>query len=127
VDGIFDWYWVGVAAGLGVAAGIPAAQGRERPAPLLAATVVLGAAVGLIGVFGTRWALAAGAVGLVLALLFLRRLSRDAVLVAVVAGTVVALVPVLGYLETAAVPVLGGRLRRRAGSRYAGLRVLARD
>jgi hypothetical protein len=38
-----------------------------------------------------------------------------------------AFVPALGYLEAAAVPLVGGRLRRRAGSRYAGLRILARD
>jgi hypothetical protein len=36
-------------------------------------------------------------------------------------------VPVVGYLEAIAVPVLGLRLRRREGKRYAGLRTLARD
>jgi hypothetical protein len=127
VDGIVDWYWLGVSAGLGVGAGIPAGQGRERPGILLAATVVLGAAVGLIGALATRWALVGGVVGLLLAVVFLRRLSRDAVLVAVVGSTVLALVPVLGYVEAAVVPLVGGRLRRRAGSRYAGLRILARD
>ena len=38
-----------------------------------------------------------------------------------------ALVPLLGYLEALALPVLGARMRRRGGDRYAGLRILARD
>ncbi len=38
-----------------------------------------------------------------------------------------ALVPVVGYVEAIAVPALGLRMRRRAGKRYAGLRTLARD
>jgi hypothetical protein len=38
-----------------------------------------------------------------------------------------ALIPVVGYLEGALLPLLGARLRRRAGSTYAGLRILARD
>jgi hypothetical protein len=36
-------------------------------------------------------------------------------------------VPVLGYLEALALPVLAVRLRRRAPERYAGLRTLAKD
>ncbi|HEY4413638.1 MAG TPA: hypothetical protein VGN06_11620, partial [Gaiellaceae bacterium] len=36
-------------------------------------------------------------------------------------------VPVLGYLEALALPVLAARLRRRAPERYAGLRTLAKD
>jgi hypothetical protein len=38
-----------------------------------------------------------------------------------------ALIPLVGYLEAVAVPAVAARLRRRAGARYAGLRVLARD
>jgi hypothetical protein len=38
-----------------------------------------------------------------------------------------AFVPVVGYLEAAALPVLGLRLRRREPERHAGLRTLARD
>jgi len=44
-----------------------------------------------------------------------------------IAIAVAALVPALGYVEALAVPALGVRMRRRAGDRYAGLRVLARD
>ncbi len=42
-------------------------------------------------------------------------------------GAALAFVPVLGYLEALAVPVLGARLRRRSPDRHAGLRVLSRD
>jgi hypothetical protein len=38
-----------------------------------------------------------------------------------------ALIPVVGYLEAVALPALAGRMRRRDGERYAGLRSLARD
>jgi hypothetical protein len=52
-----------------------------------------------------------------------------AVIVAVAALVLggLSFVPVLGYLVALAVPVLGARLRRRAGERHAGLRILARD
>jgi hypothetical protein len=36
-------------------------------------------------------------------------------------------IPAVGFVEAAVVPALGGRLRRRAPERYAGLRSLARD
>ena len=38
----------------------------------------------------------------------------------------VALIPVAGYLEAIALPVVAARARRRAGEKYAGLRSLAR-
>ena len=38
-----------------------------------------------------------------------------------------AFIPVAGYLEAVAVPVLAARARRRRPGRYAGLRTLARD
>ena len=38
-----------------------------------------------------------------------------------------AFVPVVGYLEAIAVPLLGLRLRRRAPDKHAGLRSLAKD
>ena len=36
-------------------------------------------------------------------------------------------IPVVGYLEALALPVLAARLRRAQPERYAGLRTLARD
>jgi hypothetical protein len=38
----------------------------------------------------------------------------------------VALIPVAGYLEAIALPIVAVRARRRAGEKYAGLRSLAR-
>ena len=46
-------------------------------------------------------------------------------LVAVLIGAL-ALIPVVGYLEAAALPVIGARLRTRAPKKYAGLRSLAK-
>jgi hypothetical protein len=136
-----DWYTVGLFAGLGVAVGIAVVGllGGRRVgslAPVIGA--VLGAALGLLladveeavaggiggalGAFGAAQ-LVSGALG--------RGGTRLATGFFVVVGAVfvalLALVPVLGYVEAIAVPALGLRMRRRAGKRYAGLRTLARD
>jgi hypothetical protein len=47
--------------------------------------------------------------------------------VAAVVLAAVAWIPIAGYLEATFVPALAGRLRGRAGERYAGLRSLAKD
>ncbi|MGH3005973.1 MAG: hypothetical protein ACRDOS_08775, partial [Gaiellaceae bacterium] len=62
-----------------------------------------------------------------LAWLALRRLSLDALPAAVLGSLLLAAVPAAGYLAAVVAPVAGARLGRRAASRYAGLRVLARD
>ena len=105
---ILDWYLVGLAAGLGVTAGA--------------------ALVGVLAGRGTR-ALAASAAVAAVAVGFvsLRRLSADALPAALAGSAVLAVVPALGYLVVLAAPLLGQRLGRRAGSRYAGLRILAKD
>jgi hypothetical protein len=41
-------------------------------------------------------------------------------------GAVLAFVPILGYLEAVAAPVLARRAKQRSVERYAGLRTLAR-
>ena len=46
---------------------------------------------------------------------------------AALVGAALAFVPIVGYLEAAAVLALGARLRRRAPETHAGLRTLARD
>ena len=46
---------------------------------------------------------------------------------AVLVAVVLAAIPLLGYLAVVAVPVAGTRLNRRAESRHAGLRILAKD
>jgi hypothetical protein len=135
------WYWIGVAAGLGAAAGI--ALGALLPGGVYAGiAVVLSVAAGVgIGQLLGGWAEAAGGgsgglLGSVAAVPVVAGALRGggtrlgvAALVAL-AGLVVAalaFVPGLGYAEAGAAPLLALRLRGRAGRRFAGLRILARD
>lgn len=132
------WYWIGVCAGLGAAAGVLAAGvvGRALLAAALAA--VAGAGIGL-AVHG--WGDGAvGAVGGLLAALGAATVVRGALgrggtrggtavfvggAALLVAG--LAFVPAAGFVEALALPALAARLRRRSPERYAGLRTLARD
>ena len=133
-----DWYTIGILVGLGAAFGV-AATGALRRA-LLGFVVAAAAAVAIGFAFG-QWDEAAG--GLVgsacgafgsapLVSGTLRRggtRGGTATLLAVASlvGAALAFVPVVGYLEALAVPLLGARLRRRSPDRHAGLRTLARD
>ena len=136
------WYTVGLLAGLGVAAGVllagVAAGARFGVAAAVAAAAAAGALAGtLVG----DWAeVAAGGVGGALGAAgaaqvvrgTLRRGGTRGATALLVAGAavvlaLVALIPLAGYLEAVVVPALAARLRARAGERYAGLRVLARD
>jgi hypothetical protein len=132
------WYTIGILAGLGAAFGILAAAIVPRFVVAAVAAAVAGVLVGFF-VFGWPEAIA-GAVGGVLGSLgatpvvagALRRggtRGGTALLVGLAAlvAAALAFVPVLGYLEAAALPVLGRRLRRREPERHAGLRTLARD
>jgi hypothetical protein len=133
-----SWYTIGILVGLGTSLGVAAAGVLRRliPAALIAAAVAVaiglafwqwdeatGGLVGAVcGTFGSA-PLVAGA---------LRRggtRGGTATLLglASLVGAGLAFVPVLGYLEAIAVPLLGARLRRRAPDRHAGLRSLARD
>jgi hypothetical protein len=47
--------------------------------------------------------------------------------VATLATGLLAFVPAVGYALAALAPLAGARLGRRAGTRYAGLRILAKD
>ena len=131
-----EWYWIGVAAGLGAAAGVLLAGFGARRWKLAAAGA--GLAIGLVlddwgeaiggAAGGTAGALGAGQ----LALGTLRRGGTRAGTALLFAGgalavAALAFVPVAGYVETALLPALALRLRRRGGKRFAGLRVLARD
>jgi hypothetical protein len=130
VDGLLDWYLFGVATGLGVAAGI-AVVWVTRGAPLRPLAVVLAAAaataVVAIGVLAVGWALVGGGAGLALAAASARRLGVAALPAAGIVAAVLAAIPLVGFLEALLAPVLGARLGRRADTRHAGLRVLARD
>jgi hypothetical protein len=126
VEGFLDWYLLGVVAGLGVTDGAAAAGARRVAYALVALAAVAGAVV-LTVVALPWWALLVFAGVAVVSWLALRRLSSGALPAAVLGSLVLAAVPALGYLAAAAAPVAGARLGRRAGARYAGLRVLARD
>ncbi|HEY8408455.1 MAG TPA: hypothetical protein VIK66_10785 [Gaiellaceae bacterium] len=137
------WYWIGVSAGLGAAAGIFIA-GVSAKGLAVAAAVSAAAGLGL-GVAIDAWQpgswgdVVAGAVGGLLAAYGAATVVRGAlrrggtrggtaILVAgaalVAAG--LAFVPALGFLEALALPAFAARLRRRQPERYAGLRTLAK-
>lgn len=127
LDGLLDWYLLGVALGLGIAAGVP---GVRRDVPRLLTTVVIGACAigaGVIASLATGWAVIGALAGVAIGVFAFRRLSAAAVPAAALAIAALALVPALGYVEALLAPVLGERLRRRASERYAGLRILAKD
>ena len=137
-----SWYWIGVAAGIGTAAGMAIATlvpvGRAGAG--LAALLGAGAGLGLGLLVGDWIAAAAGAVGGALGALSTvpivvaairgggTRLGVAAwILAASVLVAALAFVPGLGYAEAVVAPLLAHRLRKRTTARYAGLRILARD
>ena len=138
------WYWIGVAAGLGAAAGVLLA-GALRVAALIVAAVAAAAGAGLgYGIDawqpGSWGDVAAGAAGGLLGGLGAAQIVRGALrrggtaggTALIVTGVALAVagiawVPALGYVEALALPALAARLRRRSPERYAGLRTLARD
>jgi hypothetical protein len=137
-----DLYWVGVFLGLGVAIGVLLAGllGTSR-AGLLATVAVAAVAGFVLGLtLAEEQEAAAGAIGGIFGGAATAEIVRGALrrggarwgtalLVGAAAAAVAALafVPVLGYLETLALPALAVRMRRRLPERYAGLRTLARD
>lgn len=136
-----DWYWIGVLVGLGSAAGVLCAAALAGiRSGLLAAGAIAAVAAGVLGLAVDNWDEALGGVlgavagvlgaGQVVAGTLRRGGTRGGTALFVSLGAVVlaalAWVPVLGYLEALALPVLGARLRTRAPRRYAGLRILDR-
>ena len=114
MDGFWDWYFVGVAVGLGVTAGIPGLpreQGREFA---VGVATVVAVAAGFIAALVTLWAVLATLLGLAIGVFSFRRLAAPAIPAATLAAAILALVPFLGYLEALLAPVVGARLRRRA-------------
>ena len=139
---MWEIWRIGFVMGVGVAFGLALTALLATGRAGLAAAVVLAAAAGAgIGFVIDDWQEAiGGAVGGAAGAAGSAQLVRGAlqrggtrgataVLVAFAALglAALALVPLLGYLEALALPVLGARMRRRGGDRYAGLRILARD
>ena len=132
------WYSIGILVGLGTSLGVATVAVLARSLPALVVACVISAVVGYF-VFG--WGEAVGGVvgaacgtlgaGPIVTGALRRGGTRGgtAILLGLVAlvGAALAFVPVLGYLEALAVPLLGARLRRRSPDRHAGLRVLSRD
>jgi hypothetical protein len=127
VDGILDWYLLGVLVGLGVTAGAAATGARGSFAYVILALAAVAGAVVVDLLALPLWALLAFAAAALAGFLALRRLSSDALPAALLACVMLTALPALGYVAAVAVPVAGARLGRRAGSRHAGLRVLAKD
>ena len=139
---MWEAYRIGVALGVGIGIGALfsalAAPRRGLVVVVAAVAVAAGAGVGY-AIGGWHEAVAGGAGGalgaVVVASIVAGALRRGgtrggtAVLVSLAAVGLagLALIPVVGYLEAVALPALAGRMRRRDGERYAGLRSLARD
>ena len=133
-----DWYTIGILVGVGTALGVAATGVARRALVGLVPAVAIAVAIGFVF---AQWDQAVGGlVGAVCGALgsapvvagALRRggtRGGTALLLGLVAlaGVALALVPVVGYLEAVAVPILGARLRRRSPDTHAGLRTLARD
>ncbi len=132
------WYTVGVLVGVGTSLGVLAVALTRR---LLVGAALAAVAAAALGFFVWGWPEAVGgAVGSLCGAIGAMPLVTGALRrggtrggtaallgLASLAGVALAFVPVVGYLEALAVPLLGLRLRRRAPDRHAGLRSLARD
>jgi hypothetical protein len=132
------WYTIGILVGLGTALGVAAAGVLRHALVSFVVAAVIAVAIGFAffhwyEAVGGLVGAACGAIGSApLVAGALRRggtRGGTALLLGLVAlvGAALAFVPVVGYLEAVAVPVLGVRLRRRAPDTHAGLRSLAKD
>ena len=135
-------YWIGVALGLGVSAGVLLAgflaTGRAGIAVAIVGAAVVGAGLGFLiwdaeeAIAGAAGGLAgaAGSAGVVRGALRrggVRGATAALIAIAAFLCALLALVPLVGYLEAALLPALAARVRGRERDRYAGLRILARD
>jgi hypothetical protein len=126
VDELIDWYGLGVALGLGVSSGAARRMFRRQMLMLTHFTLALPGIVAAY-VWLEWWAVLPIVGGALVGILSFRKLSEAAAPAASLFSLALAYVPLLGYLETLLAPIAGRRLAQRASSRYAGLRVLAKD
>ncbi len=135
------WYTIGLCLGLGLGIGLVLVGILGSNVLGVGAGVLAGIAIGaLVGIaVGDLAEPIAGGVGALLGALSaaavvqgaLRRGGTRVGLAAYVAalGVVIcalALIPVVGYIEAVAIPLLAARMRRRRAARFAGLRTLAK-
>ena len=140
---MWEIYRIGLCAGGGVAVGLLVAALASRLGRLSAAmvaivaavvaAVVAGLAIDWIGeaIGGAVGGLLGGAAAATVAAGALRRGGTAGgtallLLLGALGALALAFVPLVGYLEAAALPALAARTRRRAGEKYAGLRSLAK-
>ena len=136
-----SWYTIGLCLGLGLGIGLVLVGILGSNVLGVGAGVVIGAALGTgIGLaIGDAAEGVAGAIGG-----FLGALSAAAVVhgalrrggtrlgIAAYVGVLglviclLALIPVVGYVEAVAIPLLAARMRGRQAARFAGLRTLAK-
>jgi hypothetical protein len=133
-----DLYTIGLFAGLGTSLGVAATAifRRALVGLVVAAVVAVALALGFSGweqAVGGLVGAACGAFGAApLVAGALRRGGTRAgtsilLGLAALVGAGLAFIPVVGYLEALAVPILAARVRRRSPDTHAGLRTLARD
>jgi hypothetical protein len=137
-----EWYWIGLAVGLGVGCGVLLAGFLAASRRGLAGAAALAVAAGIgIGFLIDNWDEAlGGGLGGVVAVVATAQIVRGAlrrggtrggtgalIALAALGAAGLAFVPALGYVEALVLPALAARLRRRSPERYAGLRMLARD
>ena len=135
------WYTIGLVLGLGLAMGLVVAGVLVANRAGIGVSVLLGALFGVLtGVLvGDAPEIVAGGIGGALGALSasvvvtgaLKRGATRSGVVAYLAAisllvALLAFVPVLGYAEAVALPLLAMRLRGRQATRYAGLRTLAK-
>jgi hypothetical protein len=136
-----DWYEIGITVGIGVAAGIAFAGVlaglRFGIASTLLGSIVVGIVAGLLvhGWIGVAGGIAGAVIGSVSAATVVRGASRRGATVggtaflllgAAVVVALLALIPVVGYVEAVVLPILAARRARRSPDKYAGLRTLAK-
>src|SRR5262245_33291583 len=136
-----DLWLIGIAAGAGVASGLAAGGALARfdwaPAGAAVVALVLGGVLGWLiidwrgGVAGAVAGLLSGFRARTLARNALRRggTSAGTAVIFIVAGVLafgVSLLPILGFVEAVAIPVVALRSRQRSDEKYAGLRTLAK-
>jgi len=136
-----EWYDIGVTVGIGVAAGIAFAGVlaglRFGVASTLVGAIVVGVVAGLLvnGWIGAAGGIVGAVIGSISAAAVVRGAGRRGATVggtamllvgaAIVVG-LLALIPVVGYIEAVVLPALAARRARRSPDKYEGLRSLAK-
>jgi hypothetical protein len=136
-----SWYTIGLSLGLGLGLGVILAGLLGVRALGVGVAAVLGVMAGIVAgllVGGTAETIAGGIAGFVGALsaaavvhgAMRRGATRLGVAAFVTMGGILvcalALIPIVGYIEVVALPLLAARMRGRQAARFAGLRTLAK-